>query len=187
MTYRHLPLLFAVATVLSACGNHGDDMQVFGGSTDIVNHRITLHDGNVTIKASGVPDAVIDANGDLSINGQNVAVNDAQRALLQRYNAAAQTMRSDAIATGKAGMATATQAMSSAAGKLTGAESEDTMKDKVEAAAQNVKQAAAKICDDLAGMKAVQDELGTQLDAFKPYADAIDTASIEHCREHTKH
>lgn len=187
MTHRHLPLLFAVATLLSACGNHGDDVQVFGGSTDIVNHRITMHEGHITIRASGAPDAVVDATGQLTIDGHDVAVNDAQRSLLQRYNAAAQAMHDDAVATGKAGMATANQAMSAAAGKLTGAESEDTMKDKVEAAAQNVKQAAAKICDDLAGMKAVQDELGAQLDAFKPYADAIDTASVEHCREHTKH
>jgi hypothetical protein len=187
MTTRHLPWLLVAATVLSACGNHGDDMQVFGGSTDIVNHRITLHDGNVTIKSSGVPDAVIDANGDLSIDGHNVAVNDAQRALLQRYNAAAQAMRTDAIATGKAGMATATQAMSSAAGKLTGAETEDTVKEKVDAAAANVKQAAAKICDDMTAMKAVQDELAPQMEAFKPYADALNTDSVERCKQHTTH
>lgn len=187
MTYRHLPLLIAAATLLSACGNHGDDTQVFGGSTDIVNHRITLHDGNVTIRASGVPDAVVDASGHLAINGQDVTVNDAQRALLKHYNAAALAMHDDAIATGKAGMATATQAMSSAAGKLTGSESEETVKEKVDAAAANVKQAAARICDDLADMKGAQDDLATQLDAFKPYADAIDTASVEHCQQHTRH
>jgi Protein of unknown function (DUF2884) len=187
MTYRHLPWLVAAAVALTACGNHGDDTQVFGGSTDIVNHRITLHDGLVTIKASGVPDAVIEANGQLTIDGKAVPVNDAQRALLQRYNATAQTMRADAIATGKAGMATATQAMSTAAGKLTGAESEESAKDKVEAAAQTVKQAAGKICSDLADMKVVQDQLATQMDAFKPYATALETENIERCQEHTAH
>lgn len=186
MAYRHLPWLLVASTLLAACGNH-DDTQVFGGSTDIVNHRITMRDGRVTIKTSGVPDAIVDANGQLSIDGHDVAVNNAQRTLLQQYNAAGQAMRTDAIATGKAGAATATQALGAAAGKLTGAESEDSMREKVDAAAQNVKQAAAKICDDLAAMKTAQDELATQLDAFKPYADALDSASVERCRDHTSH
>ncbi|WP_430389589.1 DUF2884 family protein [Dyella sp. 20L07] len=187
MAFRHLPWLVAAATLLTACGNHGDDMQVFGGDTDIVSHRVTLHDGRVTIKSPGVPDAVVDADGQLSIDGHDVAVNDAQRALLKSYNAAAQTMRADALATGKAGVATATQAMSAAAGKITGADNAEATKAKVEAAAQGVKQAAAKICDDLAAMKATQDQLATQLDAFKPYADALANSNVERCREHTAH
>ncbi|MHA6203270.1 DUF2884 family protein [Dyella soli] len=186
MIHRHLPWLLAAATLLAAC-NSSSDVQVFGGDTDIVNDHITLHDGRVTIKAAGVPDAIVDANGQLSVNGQNVPVNGAQRALLQRYNAAAQAMRADAIATGKAGIETATKAIGAAAGKVTGAESADAVRDTADAAARNVKQAAAKICDDLAGMKAAQDELATQLDAFRPYAQALSGSNVSECREHTAH
>lgn len=185
MTPRQLPLLLVVAALLSACGSHGDDTQVFGGSTDIVNHRITLHEGRVTIKTGGAPDAVVDAEGQLSIDGHDVPVNDAQRALLKRYNGAAQAMRADALATGKAGAATATQALSAAAAKVTGSDSAETARDKVETAARQVRQAAAKICDDLAEMKAAQDAVAAQLDAFKPYADGLDTTSVERCRERT--
>ncbi|WP_243043077.1 DUF2884 family protein [Dyella sedimenti] len=186
MTHRHLPWLLACAVLVTACsGGSDDDVQVFGGSTDIIDSHITLHDGRVIIKVESAPDASVDADGRFSIDGHDVAVNDAQRALLQRYNASAQAMRAHAIATGKAGMATATQALGAAAGKLTGAAA-DTTQQKVESAASQVRQAAAKICDDLAAMKATQDQLATQLDAFKPYAQALSDSRIAKCQEHTK-
>lgn len=185
MNHRHSPLLLALTALLVACSGSGSDVQVFGGSTDIINSHITLHDGVVTIRASGVPDATVDANGQLRIDGHDVTVNDAQRSLLQRYNASAQTMRSDAIATGKAGVATATKAVSAAAGKITGADSAEAARAKAEEAADDVKQAAAKICEDLATMKSAQDEVATQLEAFKPYAHALDDAHVEKCRKDT--
>jgi hypothetical protein len=154
---------------------------------DIINNRITLHDGVVTIRASGVPDATVNAQGQLAVDGHDVAVSDAQRSLLQRYNAAAQTMRTDAIATGKAGAATAAKAVSAAAGKITGADSAEAARAQAEEAAANVKQAAAKICDDLETMKSAQDELATQLEAFKPYAHALGDTTSEKCRKDTAH
>ena len=186
MNYRHLPWLLAMAGLVTACSHSSDDTQVLGGRTDTINHHITISDGKVTIKADGAPDAVVDGNGQLSIDGHDVTVNDAQRALLQRYNASAQAMREDAIATGKAGAATASQAVSSVAGKLTGSDADEAgAHDAIEVAAQKVKMAAAKICDDVASMKSAQDELATQLEAFKPYATALGEANVEKCREHT--
>ncbi|HET6555543.1 MAG TPA: DUF2884 family protein [Dyella sp.] len=188
MIHRYLPLLLAMATLTAACsGGSGSDVQVFGGSTDIINNRITLHEGSVTVRASGAPDATVDAHGQLAIDGHDVTVNDAQRALLQRYNAAAQAMRTDAIATGKAGVATATKAIGAAAGKITGSANADEASAKADEAAADVKAAAAKICDDLVSMKTAQDELATQLEAFKPYAHALDDANIEKCRKDTRH
>ncbi|WP_266181717.1 DUF2884 family protein [Dyella humicola] len=186
MIFRRLPLLLAIAGMITACSNSSNDTQVFGGHTDIINHRITLQDGQVTIHAEGAPDAVVDGSGKLTIDGHDVPVNDAQRALLQHYNASAQAMREDAIATGKAGAATAAKAVGSVASKLAGSdEDKAAAHDEIEAAAKNVKVAAGKICDDVASMKAAQDELATQLDAFKPYATALGEANVEKCREHS--
>ncbi len=185
MSFRYLPCALILAALTTACSGSGDDVQVFGGNIDIINNRITLHDGVVTIKTSGVPDATVNAQGQLAINGHDVAVNDAQRAVLQRYNTAAQAMRTDAIATGKAGASTATQAVTAAAGKITGAEGAEAARAKAEEAAANVKQAAAKICEDVATMKSAQDELATQLEAFKPYAHALGDANLEKCRKDT--
>lgn len=185
MSFRYFSCVLALAALTTACSGSGSDVQVFGGSTDIINNRITLHDGVVTIKASGVPDATVNAQGQFAVDGHDVAVNDAQRTLLQRYNAAAQAMRTDAMATGKAGVSTATQAVTAAADKITGAEGAEAARAKAEEAAANVKQAAAKICEDVATMKSAQDELAAQLEAFKPYAHALGDANVEKCRNDT--
>ena len=186
MIFRRLPLVLAMAGMIAACSNSSNDTQVFGGRTDIINHRISMQDGQVTIHADGAPDAVVDGSGKLTIDGHDVPVNDAQRALLQRYNASAQAMREDAIATGKAGAATAAKAMGSVASKLAGGDADKAAAhDQIEAAAKDVERAADKICDDVASMKAAQDELASQLDAFKPYATALGEANVEKCRKHT--
>ena len=185
MSHRYLPCVLALAVLTACSGGTGSDVQVFGSSTDTINRHITLHNGSVTIKAEGVPDATVDAAGQLSINGQNVQETDAQRALLKRYSASAQAMHDHAIATGKAGVDTAAEAVSAAASKMIGSDSAEQTRAKAEAAADNVKQAAAKICDDMADMKAAQDELAIQMDAFKPYSSALDDANIAKCRKST--
>jgi len=187
MSFRYLPCILALAVLTTACSGSGDDVQVFGGGTDIINHRITMHDGVITIKAPGAPDATVNAQGQLTIDGHDIAVNDAQHALLQRYSAAGQKMHDDAIATGKAGAETASKAVGAVTGKMTGAESSEEVKQKVEAAAQDVRLAAAKICDDLAEMKSAQDTLANQLDAFKPYGQAVTGDSVDKCRRDAEH
>lgn len=187
MNHRSSSLLLALTVLLAACSGSGSDVQVFGGKTDIINNHLSLHDGRVTVRVSGAPNAEVDPDGRFTIDGKDVPVNDAQRELLKRYSAAAQAMREHAIATGKAGVATATEAMSAAAGRLTGAQGADATRDQVETAAAGVQQAAAKICDDLAAMKSAQDELATQLEAFKPYAHALEDANVEKCRKDTHH
>ncbi|WP_109127047.1 DUF2884 family protein [Dyella sp. C11] len=184
--HRLLPGVLVLALLVSACNGSGDDVQVFGGSTDVVNNRITLHDGLVSIKASGAPDATVDQAGQLIINNQPVAVNDAQRALLQRYNGAARQMREDAIATGKAGVATATKELGAVAGKMTGATTSEQASQQAEEASRAVELAAARICDDIASMKSAQDDLAGQLDAFKPYAQALTDENVEKCHKGTR-
>lgn len=186
MSFRYLPCVLALAVLTSACSS-GNDVQIFGGDTDVINGHITLHDGQVTIKASGAPDATVDQNGQLAIDGHDVAINDAQRTLLQRYNGAARQMREHAMEAGKAGVATATKELGAVAGKMTGADTAEQTKQKVEEAAATIKQAAAKICEDVADMKSAQDALAAQLDAFKPYATAVSNENVEKCRKDTKH
>lgn len=187
MSFRTLPCVLALAVLTTACSGSGGDVQVFGGSTDIVNRHLTMHGGVITIKASGVPDATVDPQGQFAIDGKNVTVNDAQHALLLRYATAGQKMHADAIATGKAGAETATKALGAVAGKMTGAESAEETRQKMDAAAHDVEMAAAKICDDVAEMKAAQDELATQLEAFKPYGNALTESSVTECHSGKKH
>ena len=187
MSFRTLPCVLALAVLTTACSGSGDDIQVFGGNTDIINHHLTMHDGVITIKASGAPDATVNPQGQFAVDGHDVTVSDSQRALLQRYNAAGQKMHADAIATGKAGQETATKALGAVAGRMTGADNSEETRKKVDAAAEDVRQAAAKICDDLAEMKSVQDELAGQLEAFKPYGQAVTDSNVDKCRSTGKH
>ncbi|WP_199100223.1 DUF2884 family protein [Dyella sp. ASV21] len=187
MTRRLLPCVLALSLLTAACSHSDADVEVLGGDSDVLNKQITLHNDVVTIKAPGAPNATVDSNGTLSIDGHAVAVNEAQRALLQRYNGGARQIREDAIATGKAGVATAQKAIGAAAGKLTGADSAEETKQKVEAAKQDVRATASRICDDLATMKSAQDELAPQLDAFKPYAQALNDADVAKCRDGLRH
>jgi hypothetical protein len=187
MSFRYLPCVLALAVLTTACSNSGSDVQVFGGNTDIISPHVRLHDGVITIKASGAPDATVNPQGQFSIDGHDIAVSDGQRALLQRYNAAGQKMHADAIATGKAGQETATKALGAVASRMTGADNTEATRQKVEAAAQDVRQAVAKICDDLADMKSTQDELASQLDAFKPYGQALTEQNVDKCRSSAKH
>jgi len=189
MSFRYLPCVLALAVLTSACSS-GDDVQVFGGDTDVVNGHISLTDGRVTIKMPGAPNATVDQNGQLAVDGHDVAVNDAQRTLLQHYNASAQHMREHAMEAGKAGMNTATKELSAVAGKMSGANDAnaavEAAKQKVEDASQTILAATAKICDDMVEMKSAQDQLAVQLDAFKPYATALKDENIARCRKDTK-
>jgi hypothetical protein len=185
MSFRYLPCVLALAVLTSACSSD-NDVQIFGGTTDVINSHITLSDGRVTIKTPGAPNATIDQNGQLAIDGHDVAVNDAQRALLQRYNGAARQTREHAMQAGKAGVATASKELGAVAGKMTGADTAEQTKQKVEDASKDILQAAAKICDDMVEMKTAQDQLAVQLDAFKPYATALNDESVEKCRKDTK-
>jgi hypothetical protein len=187
MSSRYLPCVLALAVLASACSGSGHEVQIFGGDTDRINSHITLHDGVVTIKAPDAPDATVDQNGKLAVAGKDVAVSDAQRELLQHYNATARKMHDDAIATGKAGAETAAKALGAVAGKMTGADTAEETQKKAEAAAQDVRLAAAKICDDVAEMKSTQDTLVAQLDAFKPYGQALTDSNVEKCRNDSKH
>ena len=185
MSFRYLPCVLALAVLTSACSSD-NDVQIFGGSTDVVNGHITLSDGRVTIKMPGVPNATVDPNGQLAIDGHDVVVNDAQRALLQRYNGAAQHMREHAMQAGKAGVATASKELGAVARKMTGADTAEQTKQKVEDASKDILQATAKICDNMVEMKTAQDQLAAQLDAFKPYATALDGENVEKCRKDTQ-
>lgn len=185
MSFRTLPCVLAVAILISACSS-GDDVQVFGGDTDVITSHITLSDGRVIIKTPGSADASIDQNGQLTVGGREVAVNDAQRTLLQQYNRAGRQTREHALEAGKAGAATAGKELGAVAGKMTGADSAEETRQKMQAAEQDILQAAGKICDDMVEMKSAQDQLAAQLDAFKPYATALNDENIQKCRKDTK-
>lgn len=187
MPYPRVIGLFALAAMLAGCGNDSDHTStnfIGLGSSSLVNGGITVHDNQVTLHARSAPNAVINAAGELSIDGKPVAINAAQRALLQDYHRNALAVREHGIATGKAGVAIAGQAISSVAKGLASGDT-DNIDKQIDAKSKNVEQEARKICTDLAGVKVAQDSLATQLPAFKPYAGIVDASSVSDCSDHS--
>lgn len=166
------PLLaLALAVLVAGCapGTHV--------STDKGN--VTSNGKVITLRASGQPDAKISANGELTIDGKAVAVNDAQRALLQSYLKEMNAMTADGIAIGKQGAALAGTAVSEAIkGAIKG--DGDQVDAKIEAEAKKIEQQAMQLCKRLVTIKASQDALADQLPAFKPYA-TIDASDVDDC------
>jgi len=161
-----------------------------GGHTSVINSNIgglahgSLHLGNgdVTVRADGAPDAVINANGDLQIDQHPVAVNDAQRTLLKSYYSNATMILNDGLATGKAGAAVGEEAAKSVLTRLASG-SPDKIQQDIDAKVKPLKEAALKICADLGNVKSNQDQLAAMLPAFKPYGNVVGSDDVEDCKK----
>lgn len=134
---------------------------------------------HVALYSRTAPMAVLADDGALSIDGQPVALDPAQRALLETFHGQIRTLVQDALATGSAGIATAATALGAVASGL-GSGNPDSIGDKVNAKAAAVEAAAGRICDDLAQLRAQQQAITAQLPAFAPYA-GISTGEVASC------
>ncbi|MGO4700434.1 DUF2884 family protein [Dyella sp. 2RAB6] len=176
MLKRHLIPLLALCALTAGCD--GDS------STTTGQGRITTRGSHIVLSVHGGPEATIDKTGALNIDGKDIAVDDHQRELLRRYYSNASAIRQHGIETGKAGAGMAVEAIKGVAETASG---DDKAVDKrVEAQTQKITDQVMKICDDLAGIKAAQDELAIGLPAFKPYAGLMDEKSVTSCRDDEK-
>jgi hypothetical protein len=180
--YRRVFSTLALA-MIAGCNSHGEHFTLIsGGSTSIDNGAITLHNDNVRLHPDHGPAATIESGGNFAVDGKTVPVTSAQRALLQQYYLAAAAVRQHGIETGKAGAGIAGAAIKGAVSSIAG-NGDPATEDQVQAQADKVNQAAMKICDDLAHIRTAQDQLATQLPAFKPYRALITAGSVDECRK----
>jgi hypothetical protein len=186
MKYTNLLGTLALCGVLAACGHGNGDYSTIhiGPGIHLLHGGIDTSGGQITLYTSNAPDAVISANGDLKINQQAVAVDPAVRELLKTYYQNAMMVRTDGIATGKAGEAVGQQALKSVASGLANGHPEQIGQE-VEAKAQQVKQSALKICQDLGAIQTAQDQLVAKLPAFQPYGHLVSGNDIGDCKNDT--
>jgi hypothetical protein len=141
---------------------------------DMATRNLTISDGNGGTKAEITP------QGDLLLAGTKVDVNDRPRALLVKYRRgglAGATAGADIGAQGADfGLRTAGKAVR---GALSG--NGDQVEAEIEAEARKFEAHARKICDRLPPLLETQQQLATQLPAFKPYA-TMDQSDIDDCR-----
>jgi hypothetical protein len=179
-----LGLLTACLLITACSGKSDNDVIVTNGTTDMANGHIRLNNDQVVLRVDGSPDATISANGDLQIDQQAVNINDAQRQLLKSYYQSAFAIRTDGIATGKAGAAVGAQAIKSVAARLANGDPDNIQQD-VDAKTKLVKEAAQKICQDISGIQTAQNQLTPQLPAFKPYGSIIGGSDAKDCMSGT--
>lgn len=146
MKTLHLSPVFALSlAVLIAGCNPGTHVSTSKGN-------VTSNGKVITLRADGQPDARISAGGDLTIDGKAVAVNDAQRALLQNYLREMNAMTTDGIAIGKQGAALAGTAVSEAIkGAIKG--DGDQIDARIEAEAKKIEQQAMQLCKRLSTLR----------------------------------
>lgn len=174
---RFALLAFALSLVLlSACSGKDDAPDTADG----VAVSRALWGQNLTLNATGHPQAEISAKGDFIVGGKKVEVSDAQRALLVAYHRELGGVADAGIATGKEGAKLAGKAVGAAVkGIFSG--NPDQIEQQIEAEAEKVEAQAMKICDRLPGLYRAQQDLAAALPAFRPYA-SMDEGDAEDCR-----
>lgn len=174
MNHLHLRPLFAtvLACVLAACSIPDTTME---------NGSIKLYSDVVILHVDGAPDAAVAGNGSLTIDDKAVATTPAERDLLAQYNRSVRSVREVGLAMGKAGFETAAKAIGAKV-------SSDP--DKVDttdgAGASKLQDLTLEICKNTAAIKDAQDQLVTQLAAFKPYASIVSASDVANCAKDAK-
>lgn len=165
-------LLAALACALAACN---------APDTIMENGAITLYGDTVALRVAGSPQATIHADGTFAINAKTIATTPAERGLLARYNQSVRSVHDTGLAMGKAGIGMAVKALvpsaSSAgdgAGKATGTD------------AVRMGKLSHDICRATADIRAAQDQLAAQLEAFKPYASIVSATDTAKCMNDAK-
>ncbi|RUL79718.1 hypothetical protein [Dyella choica] len=169
MNHARTITLLALCALISACNSP---------DTNLANGGITLKDNIVTLHADGAPDAQIDADGTLLVDGKAVSVTTPQHGLLMLYVQQVMDVHQTGLAMGKVG---AGMGMKSIKDSIDGKSKAEKNKD-VESGGEQLKALGKKMCQDQADIKDVQDQLATQLPAFKPYAKIV-TKSRADCEK----
>lgn len=192
MTKPHAILLFACLALLAGCGGNEPPAATAPGSAAVDQApdrahgkvaekvRSRMESENLTLSSSKAgAKAEITPQGDLLIDGEKVAVDEAQRALLLEYRG---QIISVAVAGTDIGMKGAGFGLRTAGKALRGVFSgkSEQVEAEIEAEAREFEAQARKICAHLAPMLETQRQLAETLPEFKPYA-TMDQSDIDDC------
>lgn len=163
MTTTRTLLFASLASLLLAACVRGD------GNSSVFQHLSIRGDGVVVAHSRTGSDAIVTSKGDLTIDNKPVPVTPTQRKLLQDYNRHVLALRTDAVATGKAGGRTAIRSVTAVVEGLVSGNA-DQIGDKVDRQASEVEALADKVCQHLLDIRSAQEEIIAEIPAFKPFA-----------------
>ncbi len=176
----------ALGILPSCSAGHSPEATIHSGiDSALAAAEARLETGNIDVDgggSSGLPRAQITPQGDFVVAGNTVPTTPDQRAELLEYRKQLLAVAAEGIAIGKQGAALGLHAAGTALAAVLSGKSEHEVEQDVEAQASGIKQAAAKLCDRLPGLRAEQQKLAAILPAFKPYA-RMTQADIDDCRD----
>lgn len=144
--------------------------------------RQEIAEKGITLQADGLPEARIDAAGQLHIDGKPVALDAQQQALLEAYRDQLQTLASAGVDIGLQGAELGVGAAASALGGLLRGEDAASVEAGIQAQAEGVRQAARQLCDHLPGLIEKQDAMVAVIPQLAGYV-RVDAADVTRCRE----
>ncbi|MGH8215318.1 MAG: DUF2884 family protein [Rhodanobacteraceae bacterium] len=150
-------VLFAIALAACSPGIH------------TLGNSITFDSNGMVVHAPGRPNAHVDRNGELSIDGKAVAVTPAQRRLLQRYYQQAHETMDSAKSMGERGVQIATHSIGAAIASIFH-DGPSPAEKKLDAESDQIEAAADQMCADVKALGVTQKAIADGVPAFAPYA-----------------
>jgi hypothetical protein len=126
-------------------------------------------DGEAVVIETDDGEARITPAGALAVDGRRVQVGERAQRDLVRYNALVHSLEDTAMEMGLEGVGLAAFAVAEAFGAvITG--DENRAERRVEGRAEELKEAARELCDDMRRLERIQNRLASDLPAFRPFA-----------------
>lgn len=129
------------------------------------NENLTLGGGN------RLPTAEVTPQGELLVNGVVVPLSEEQRSAMLAYREQLMALADAGLNLGAGGAQLAGQAVSQVAGLLDG--NVEEARTKLEAEAQRMAGAGLKLCEQVQGLEAAQQQLAALIPEFAPYVGAL--------------
>jgi len=158
--------------------------------------RRELHEGNLSLngdyyvqingkrvsrKADDLPVAEITPDGQLTVAGTTIAMDDAGRALAREYRAGLIAVAEAGMDLGVQGADLGMRAAADAIGSLFRGDTAQ-MEKRVEAEAEKLKGTVVQLCERLPALLSAQQALATAVPEFAPYA-RMEASDIEDCND----
>lgn len=153
---------------------------------DTASRQITTGNMTLTAEDAGVPKAAITPQGDFLIAAKPVALSAQQREEVLAYRAQYIDIAQAGIAIGHQGVEVGRHAVAPMIfASLFGA-SDKAIDASMDKRLAGVREATAKLCDRMPALMAAQQQLATDLPAFRPYA-TLTQKKIDDCRQDALH
>ena len=151
-------------------------------ATDKAREEMATSNIRVSEGASTLPKAEITPQGDLLIAGKRVAIDEQQRQLLLQHRAIVVAIAEAGIEIGVQGADLGVKAAGEAIKGIFSGNTEEIEKN-IEAQAEKIELAAARLCRKLPALKDSQQALAAAIPEFKPYA-TMNQSNIDDCGKH---